>query len=95
MHSKPLFSDWEAVAESKNCIAINIDEDLSIDGMTLRILGEHRNLLTQIKPDSRHIEICVYTGTPTFVEMITPDGHSVRYVSGSGSDNYKWDFSLN
>jgi hypothetical protein len=88
MHSLPTLHDWKVSAISENCISIVIDEDLSIEGLKLKVLGKDRNFLFEVKPSNREIILCTPTGNPMFVELHTPDGISVHYVEGSGSEYY-------
>jgi hypothetical protein len=96
MHVKPQSTDWNASAIAKNCVRVLINEDLSIEDLHLKVLGENRQVLLDMKPSTREISICTYTGTPTFVELVTPHGTSVQYVANSGGDRYPaWDPCLN
>jgi len=88
MHIIPALHDWTVVATCDNCIKINIENDLDIEGSFLRVLGPTRLLITEIKPVQRDMEFCHYTGEPMFVELHTPKGVSVHYVKGSGADFY-------
>jgi hypothetical protein len=89
MHTQPELKDWEVSIINDNCIKINIDQDLSLEGSIIKILGSERNLLFTINPESFEIEFCTYTGRPMFVELHTPFGVSVKYVQGSGKDFYQ------
>jgi hypothetical protein len=92
MHVKPLSTDWSATATAKNCVIVKINDDLSIEDIKLKVLGENRQILLDMKPASREISICTYTGTPTFVELVSPFGTSIQYVENSGTDRYPpWD----
>lgn len=88
MHTEPALKDWKVSVINDNCIRINIDPDLSLEGSTIKILGSERNLISKITPESLEIEFCAYTGRPMFVEFHTPTGVSVKYVEGSGKDFY-------
>jgi hypothetical protein len=88
MHEKPLLQDLKAEAAGENCIKITVDTDLNLDGACLKILGASRNLLVTIKPVNPVNEICLSTGNPMFVELVTPCGISVQYVKGSGKNFY-------
>ncbi len=88
MHTKPMLKDLKAEAISDNCIKITIDEDLSLDNSTIRVLGPERLLMISLKPTSHITELCVWTGKPMFVELHTSDGTSVQYVKGSGGEFY-------
>jgi hypothetical protein len=88
MHTKPVLQDLKAEATSEHCIKINIDNDLSLDEVNLKVLGPERTLLLSMKPRYHEFELCLYTGKPMFVELHTPSGNSVQYVKGSGNDFY-------
>jgi hypothetical protein len=88
-HDKPALSDFRAVATSESCIEITISEELDLTGASLKILGENRNFLTEIKNLEHVTQVCTYSGNPMFVELHTPTGLSVQYVTGSGKDFYK------
>jgi hypothetical protein len=88
MHTKPQLRDWKVFASGDNCVKISIDPDLCLDGVSIRILGSERNLISTIIPESTEIEFCEYTGRPMFVELHTPEGNSVHFVEGSGKDFY-------
>jgi hypothetical protein len=87
MHTKPLLMDFQAKATSKECISIDIDSDLDISEAKIKVLGSARNLLVSLTA-SHHIEVCLPTGEAMFVELVTPNGVCVKYVSGSGYDSY-------
>ena len=89
MHTKPLLSDWTATATEDGCVIIEIHDDLNIEGAEYKILGPARNPLVVSSIGSRRIYVCTPTDVPTFVELKTIDGVSVRYVEGSGSEAYK------
>jgi hypothetical protein len=88
MHSKPTLFDWKVVAINDNCVSIVIDEDLSLDGVKIKVLGKDRNFLFEQPILNREILFCTPTGDPVFVELHTPSGVSVHYVKGSGKDYY-------
>jgi hypothetical protein len=88
MHTKPTLQDWKVVAVNSNCVMIKISEDLSLEGIKFKILGESRNFLFEVEPESREIVFCAPTGNPMFVELHTLSGVSVHYVEGSGKDFY-------
>jgi len=88
MHTKPLTVDCIAVAQEENCLHIELAEDLDITNLKIKILGENRNLLATIQPTSRTINFCIYTGMPMFIEVVSPDGVNVQFVTGSGKDFY-------
>lgn len=88
MHTKPVLQDLKAEATSESCVKINIDNDLSLEDVNIKILGPERTLLISMKPRLHEFEICLYTGKPMFVELHNQSGTSVQYVKGSGSDFY-------
>lgn len=88
-HTKPELSDFRAVATGEYCIEITISEELDLTGASLKILGENRNFLAEIKNPGYEHTFCTYSGNPMFVELHTPTGVSVHYVKGSGKDFYK------
>ncbi len=87
MHTKPLLRDFQAKAISKECVSIDIDEDLDIEGGKVKILGSARNLLVSLTAN-HHMEVCLPTGDAMFIELVTPNGVCVKYVTGSGSESY-------
>ena len=89
MHTKPVLQDWTVVAISDYCIKININEDLSLEDVKIRVLGKDRNFLFEEKLKSRELVFCAPAGDPVFVELHTPSGISVHYAKGSGKDFYK------
>jgi phage-related protein len=88
MEISPSIKDWKVSTLNDNCIKIEIDSSLSIEGLIIKILGPDRNLISKINVDSYKIEFCTYTGKPMFVELHSPNGLSVQYVKGSGKDFY-------
>ena len=88
-HVKPQQSDFRAVATDDSCIEITISEELDISSASIRILGENRNFLAEIKDVENSMKFCAYTGNPMFIELHTPEGVSVHYVEFSGKDFYK------
>jgi hypothetical protein len=84
----PSFKDWKVSTVNDNCISIEIDPKLDIEGLTIKILGPDRNLISKIDVNSTKIEFCTNTRKPMFVELHSPDGLSVQYVKGSGKDFY-------
>ncbi len=88
MRTKPLTLDCIAVAQDSNCLHIHISEELDITDLKIKVLGSARNLLATIKPTSRELDFCIYTGMPMFMEVVSPDGVSVSFVTGSGKDFY-------
>ena len=88
-HTKPELADFRAVATDVGCVKITISEELDLTGASIKILGENRNFLSEIKEPEYVTDFCTYTGNPMFIELHTPDGVSVHYVEGSGKDFYK------
>jgi superfamily II helicase len=88
-HTKPELADFRAVAIGDDCIQITISEELDLSGASLKILGENRNFLVELKNLDHITKFCTYSGNPMFIELHTPDGVSVHYVEGSGGDFYK------
>jgi len=88
-HDKPALSDFRAIATGEYCIEITISNELDLTGASLKILGENRNFLTEIKNLEYVTTVCTYSGNPMFVELHTPTGLSVQYVKGSGKEFYK------
>ena len=89
LHTSPRLGDWEAKAEGEDCVNIKISESLDIEGAKIKFLGKNREPLIEMKVSSRDIHLCLRIGNPTFVEMHTKNGVSVRYVEGSGKEFYK------
>jgi hypothetical protein len=89
MHTKPELQDWEVIALNDHCVQLKIEEDLCLEGVKVKVLGENRNFLFEIEPTTREIVFCTPTGNPVFVELHTPAGVSVHYVKGSGTEFYK------
>lgn len=85
----PKLSDWRATSDGKDCVDIKISEDVEIDGAKIRFLGKDREPLVDMKVNARSIHLCLNIGNPTFVELHTKDGVSVRYIEGSGVEYYK------
>ncbi len=88
MHSKPLLCDWSVNTLDESHLSIDVMDDLCLEGVEVKILGTNRELLLKVKLVDRHTEIDAPVGNPTFVELITPEGVSVRYVKGSGEEWY-------
>ena len=88
-HTKPELNDFRAIATDHGCIQITISEELDLTGASIKILGENRNFLTEIKDLDRVTDFCTYTGKHMFIELHTPSGVAVHYVEGSGQDFYK------
>lgn len=85
----PKLSDWRATSDGKDCVDIEISEDVEIDGAKIRFLGKNREPLVDMKVNTRTIHLCLNIGNPTFVELHTKGGVSVRYIEGSGVEYYK------
>jgi hypothetical protein len=78
-----------ATAKCDNCLEIKINETLTLVDTKLRILGENRNLLIELKNPEYLTAVCIYTGKPMFVELHIGTSISVHYVEGSGKDFYQ------
>ena len=81
--------DFKAVATCDSCVEITINPSILLDDAKIRVLGENRNLLAEIKNPGYHVDFCIYTGRPMFIELHTQSGVAVHYVEGSGGDFYK------
>jgi hypothetical protein len=88
-HEDPRLVDWRAISEKKDCVTIEIEESLDIENAKIRFLGKDREPLIEMKVTNRNINICMNIGNPTFVELHTKSGVSVRYIEGSGKEFYK------
>jgi len=82
-------SDWRATSDGKDCVDIEISDDVDIEGSKIRFLGKDREPLVEMKVNTRSIHLCLNIGNPTFVELHTKDAVSVRYIEGSGVEYYK------
>ena len=87
-HKAPMMQDWEVKVTDKNCVKVKISYRLPLEGMEIKFLSLTRTLVSSVKPHSHTFSICLYTGSPVFVEMHTPGGVSVVYASGSGNEYY-------
>lgn len=88
-HTKPGLNDFKAIVTDLSCIQITISEELDLTGASIKILGENRNFLTELKNLAHVTEFCTYTGKPMFIELHTPAGVAVHYIEGSGKDFYE------
>lgn len=88
MHTKPVNMDFQAVAISKECVIVNFNPDLDLTDAKLILLGSSRNPLVSISVTGPRMEVCLPTGDPMFVELKTPHGVCVKYVTGSGGEAY-------
>lgn len=88
MHTTPTLHDWSAIAIGNDQVEVLIDEELSLAGVKIKVLGKNRNFISETIPVSRDTVICAPTGDPAFVELHTPTGVSVHYVTGSGNSYY-------
>ena len=88
-HTKPELNDFRAVATDLSCIKITISEELDLTDASIKILGENRNFLMELKNLDQVNDFCTYTGKPMFVELHTPAGVAVHYIEGSGKDFYE------
>lgn len=88
LHTPPRLGDWKATCDGKDCVNILICESLEIEGAKIKFLGKDREPLLEMKVTSREIYLCLPIGNPTFVELHTKYGVSVRYIEGSGKEFY-------
>ncbi len=88
LHGNPTLEDWKARCDGKDCVEIKIHESLDIEGAKIKFLGKDREALVEMKVTNRDIHLCLNIGNPTFVELHTKSGVSVRYIEGSGKEYY-------
>lgn len=81
--------DVIATKKCDNCIEILIKDDVDLNDLMIKILGKDRNLLVKITNPKHKTEVCLYTGSPMFVEVTNHFGSVVKYVEGSGDEYYK------
>lgn len=79
---------FKAEAISDHCVKITIDKKQDTKNITIKLLGENRNLLVSIVEPEYITELCSNTDKPMFVELICDGVHHVKYVEGSGNDFY-------
>lgn len=77
--------DWDVQAEGDECVHISISEEVALTDEDLVLLSETRTPIVKMKVNTREIFLCCHTEKPMFVQI----GHSVKYVTGSGSEFYK------
>lgn len=77
--------DWDVQAEGDECVHISISEEVALIDEDLVLLSETRTPIVKMKVNTREIFLCCHTEKPMFVQI----GHSVKYVTGSGSEFYK------
>jgi hypothetical protein len=87
-HKAPMMHDWEVKVKDDNCVEVKISYRIPLEGMSIKFLSASRTLISVVNPNAHTFDICLYTGTPMFVEMHTPGGVSVLYAKGSGKDFY-------
>ena len=80
--------DVVATKKCENCIEIQIKDEIDLEDTTIKILGKDRNLLVKIPNPQHKTEVCLYTGSPMFVEVTNHFGSVVKYVEGSGDEYY-------
>jgi hypothetical protein len=88
MHTDPHSQDWDATVSQENHIAISIHDDLDLEDLSIKVMGPTRSTILKFKPDTRKIELDLFTGDPMFIELISSTGVSVKYIEGSGSSFY-------
>jgi hypothetical protein len=81
--------NFQVTKKCENCIEIDFLPDADLTDAIIKILGKDRNLITKITNPTHHMEICVYTGAPMFVEAVNHHGTEVAYVKGSGDEYYE------
>lgn len=80
--------NFKATALNDHCVKISIDKKLNTKNLTIKLLGENRNLLISINQPENVVELCSKTDKPMFVEFIYDGTHYVKYVEGSGGEFY-------
>lgn len=90
MENKTKFTnDFTVTKKCDNCVEIEIAEDVDLEDAVIKILGKDRELLLKITNPVYETEICLYTGSPMFVELVNHNGTRVKYVQGSGDKFYE------
>ena len=72
------------VAESDECVLVQIGEDIDLTDLELTLISDTRTPIVKLKVNMREIHICSHTEKPMFAQL----GNSVKYVSGSGKSMY-------
>jgi hypothetical protein len=80
---------FRAIKKCDNCIEINFQSDIDLTDAIVKILGKDRELIAKLTNPTYHMEFCVYTGSPMFVEVVNHHGTEVKYVIGSGDIYYE------
>jgi hypothetical protein len=75
---------WKAIAVSKECIDIIIDEDIDLSDLGLTILNENRLPIFKLKLTAHTTSFCLPSGKPMFAQI----ANFVKYVEGSGHSYY-------
>lgn len=79
-----LSTEWNVVAESDECVLVQIGEDIDLTDLELTLISDTRTPIVKLKVNMREIHICSHTEKPMFAQL----GNSVKYVSGSGKSMY-------
>lgn len=79
-----LSTEWNVVAESDECVLVQIGEDIDLTDLELTLISDNRTPIVKLKVNMREIHICSHTEKPMFAQL----GNSVKYVSGSGKSMY-------
>jgi hypothetical protein len=79
-----LSTEWNVVAESDECVLIQIGEDIDLTDLELTLISDTRTPIVKLKVNMREIHICSHTEKPMFAQL----GNSVKYVKGSGKSMY-------
>lgn len=87
-YSLPKIGDFRAYVINNDYIEIIISNSLNLIGASLKILGENRNFLIEIKEPAYINTVHIYSGNPMFIELHISTRILVCYVEGSGKDFY-------
>lgn len=79
-----LSTEWNVVAESDECVLVQIGEDIDLTDLELTLISDTRTPIVKLKVNMREIHICSHTEKPMFAQL----GNSVKYVRGSGKSMY-------
>ena len=79
-----LSTEWNVVAESDECVLVQIGEDIDLTDLELTLISDTRTPIVKLKVNMREIHICSHTEKPMFAQL----GNSVKYVSGSVKSMY-------
>jgi hypothetical protein len=79
-----LSTEWIVVAESDECVLVQIGEDIDLTDLELTLISDTRTPIVKLKVNMREIHICSHTEKPMFAQL----GNSVKYVKGSGKSMY-------